>query len=38
MSKYDYIRFGGFVLWADESTDIFRKNEGLPAGKGASRR
>ena len=25
MSKYDYIRFGGFVLWADESTDTFRK-------------
>ena len=31
MSRYDFIRFGGFVNWADE-------NESLPAGKGACRR
>ena len=38
MSRYDFIRFGGFVNWADEDTDTFRKNESLPAGKGACRR
>ena len=25
MSRYDFIRFGGFVNWADEDTDTFRK-------------
>ena len=33
-----FIRFGGFVNWADEDTDTIPENESLPAGKGACRR